>query len=279
MDLRTVIDGLAFAEGLRWRDDRLWFSDMHAGEVHAWSPEGGGTDRVVVRVEGSPSGLGWTPDGDLLVVSMLDRRLLRFDGSGTAAVVADLSAYTPYPINDMVVDAAGRAYIGSFGFDLHGHGEVQPGVVIRVDPDGSHRIVGEDLLFPNGMVITDAGATLVVAESFGDRLSAFTVAADGSLSARRVWAPLSEGVTPDGICLDPQGAVWIASPMSRECVRVLEGGEVTDRIPTGDRMAIACTLGGDDGRELYIATSAHLSPASAAEHREGRIEAATVAVP
>lgn len=289
MGLTTAVEGLAFAEGLRWRDSQLWFSDMHAGEVHAWSPPregaGGGTDSVVVRVTGSPSGLGWTPEGDLLVVSMNDRRLLRLpasDPGGTAVAVADLSDYTPHPINDMVVDRNGRAYIGSFGFDLHGRGELQPSIVISVDPDGTHRVAADDLLFPNGMVIVEGdagdgrpggtGGTLVVAESFGGRLTAFTIGPDGSLSDRRVWAALPEGVSPDGICLDAAGAVWVASPTTRECLRVIEGGQVTDRVATGDRMAIACALGGEDGRDLYIATSAHLSPTSSAQQRDGRIE-------
>lgn len=274
MTLRTIIDGLAFAEGLRWRDGRLWFSDMHAGEVHAWSPDGGGSDRVIARVEGSPSGLGWTPDGDLLVVSMQDRCLVRIGRSGEPGTVADLSDYTPYPINDMIVDDHGRAYIGSFGFDLHGRGELQPSIVIRVDPDGSHRVVADDLLFPNGMVII--GDVLVMAESFGGRLSAFTIRGDGSLVDRRVWAALPEGASPDGICLDGELSIWVASPMTRECLRVREGGEVTGRVSTGERMSIACALGGEGGRELFIATSAHLSPASAAEHRDGRIEVARV---
>lgn len=281
MSLRTVIDGLAFAEGLRWCNSELWFSDMHAGEVHAWSPADGGTDRVVALVPGSPSGLGWTPDGDLLVVSMNDRRLLRLhsaDPAATPVLVADLSDYTPHPINDMIVDRRGRAYIGSFGFDLHGQGELQPSVVISVDPDGSHRVAADDLLFPNGMVIADDGdgEALVVAESFGGRLTAFTIQPDGSLVDRRVWATLPEGVSPDGICLDPEGTIWVASPTSRECLRVLRGGTVAERVSTGERMSIACALGGDDGRDLYIATSAHLSPSGSAQHRDGRIEVTRV---
>ena len=278
MGLDTVVDGLAFAEGLRWRDSQLWFSDMHAGEVHAWSPPGPGaprgTDRVIARVSGSPSGLGWTPDGDLLVVSMNDRRLLRLHGAdpdATPVAVADLSYYTPHPINDMIVDPQGRAFIGSFGFDLHGRGELQPSIVIRVDPDGSHTVAADGLLFPNGMVIIE-GATLVVAETFGGRLTAFTIADDGSLHDRRAWALLPEGVSPDGICLDSRGAVWVASPTTRECVRVLEGGEVTDRVSSGERMSIACALGGEAGSDLYVATSAHLSPTTSAQHRDGRIE-------
>ena len=281
MALETIVDGLAFAEGLRWHDSQLWFSDMHAGEVHAWSPAGGGTDRVIARVAGSPSGLGWTPEGDLLVVSMNDRRLLRIhssDPGATPVAVADLSDYTPHPINDMIVDPAGRAYIGSFGFDLHGRGDLQPSIVISVDTDGSHRIAADDLLFPNGMVILNHGVsnTLVVAETFGGRLTAFALAPDGSLQDRRVWAGLPEGVSPDGICLDGAGAIWVASPTTRECLRVLEGGEVTNRVPTGERMSIACAVGGDDGRDLYIATSAHLSPTTSAQHRDGRIEVSRI---
>ena len=281
MALRTVIDGLAFAEGLRWCNSELWYSDMHAGEVHAWSPAGGGKDRVVAVVPGSPSGLGWTPDGDLLVVSMNDRRLLRLhaaDPASTPVPMADLSEYTPHPINDMIVDTRGRAYIGSFGFDLHGQGELQPSIVISVDPDGSHRIAADGLLFPNGMVIVNdtKSETLVVAESFGGRLTAFTIRPDGSLTDRRVWAALPDGVSPDGICLDSAGAIWVASPTTRECLRVLEGGAVTERVATGQRMAIACALGGGDGRDLYIATSTHLSPSGTAQHRDGRIEVTQV---
>lgn len=278
----VVVEGLAFGEGPRWRDGRLWFSDMHGHVVQTLDPSTGAVD-TVVEVPGAPSGLGWGLDGSLLVVSMDDRRLLRVRGDGDTRVldeVADLSGYTPYPINDMVVSAVGTAYIGSFGFDLHGGGAPVETVILAVAPDGSHRVAAEGLAFPNGMVITPDGSTLVVGESFGARLTAFSIAADGTLRDRREWASLGTGgAMPDGICLDASGCVWVASPGTRECLRVREGGEVAERVSTGDRMAIACMLGDDDRRTLYILTSKGLDPVKARELRTGRIERVRVDVP
>jgi sugar lactone lactonase YvrE len=191
-------------------------------------------------------------------------------------VLADLSSYTSHPINDMTVDLSGTAYVGSFGFDLYGRGAPAPAGVIKVAQDGSHSLAAGDLQFPNGMVVADGGATLVVAETFAGRLTAFTRRDDGSLTDRRTWAQLAEGVSPDGICLDRRGAIWVASPTTRECLRVLEGGEVTDRITVGGRMAVSCTLGGADGASLFVATSGHLSPAGTRKHRDGRIEVTRV---
>lgn len=273
----TVVDGIAFAEGLRWHQGELWYSDMHGGAVHAWSPGDG--DRVVVRLDGAPSGLGWTTTGRLLVASMEDRHLLVADDAGRLEVLADLSGFGPHPINDLVVDGHGRVYVGSFGFDLWGGGEFAPGPVIGVDPDGAASVVADGLAFPNGMVLADGGATLIVAETFGGRLTAFARAADGSLRDRREWAALPAGVTPDGICIDAEGAVWAASPGTCECVRVAPGGQVLDRVSTGARMAITCALGGDDGRRLFIATSPDPRPAAARSGRDGRIDAVTVDVP
>src|SRR3954452_17095083 len=221
-DSEVVVEGLAFGEGPRWRRDRLWFSDMHDGAVKTYTPATGGLD-VAVAVPGKPSGLGWDADGHLLIVSMDDRRLLRFDGDALAEV-ADLSGYTPHPINDMVVSASGTAYIGSFGFDLHAGEAPRPTVLLAVDvATGAHRVVAEEMRFPNGMVITPDGSTLIVGESFGASLTAFTVEADGSLGNRREWAALPGGAIPDGICLDAEGCVWVSSPVTREFLRVREG--------------------------------------------------------
>jgi sugar lactone lactonase YvrE len=274
--VEIVVDGLAFAEGLRWHHDALWYADMHAGEIHSWSTGSG--DTVVAEIPGPVSGLGWAPNGDLLAVSMDDRRLLQVDLKGPPATVADLSAHTPHPINDMTVDATGRAYIGTFGFDFHAGADFQTGLVLQVDPDGGHRIAADDLWFPNGMVLTDLGRTLVVAETYGGRLTAFARNDDGSLADRRVWAQLPAGVLPDGICLDADGAIWIASTTTSECLRIVEGGDVVDRVTVGERMAVACTLGGDDGRTLFIATSEHLAPEDTRRHRSSRIEATTVEI-
>lgn len=254
---RLLLDGLAFGEGPRWYDERLYFSDIGAREVR--SVDLAGHSEHIVRVPFRPSGLGWLPDGRLLVVSMTDHRLLRLDPTGLVAV-ADLSPYCGGHANDMVVDAAGRAYIGNMGFDLEAEPmEVRPTGLLRVDPDGTVRVVAQELIAPNGMVITPDGATLIVGESGGARLTAFDIAADGSLSNRRSYAGLEGGAVPDGICLDVQGGVWVASPTTFEFLRVLEGGGVSDRIPAGEpagkRKAIACMLGGPQRRSLFLISS------------------------
>jgi sugar lactone lactonase YvrE len=274
----VVVDGLAFGEGPRWRDDRLWFSDMHDHAVKTYTPATGALD-TVVEVAGSPSGLGWDANDHLLIVSMDDRKLLRFDGNARSEV-ADLSGYTAHPINDMVVSAGGTAYVGSFGFDLHGGETPRSTVLLAVDvASGAHRVAVDGLRFPNGMVITPDGSTLIVGESFGSCLTAFTIGANGDLSDRREWAALTGGVMPDGICLDAEGCVWVSSPVSREFVRVREGGEQVARVSSGDRMAIACMLGDDDRRTLYMLTSKGLDPQKAAELRTGRLERVRVDVP
>jgi sugar lactone lactonase YvrE len=270
----VVLDGLAFPEGPRWHEDRLIFSDMHAHEVVALDPSSGKRE-TVVEVPAAPSGLGWLPDGTLLIVSMEDRKLVRHVG-GALVEHADLSPWATFHCNDMVVDAAGRAYVGNFGFDLHAGATPTTATMVRVDPDGHAEPAATDLGFPNGTVID--GSTLIVAESFAGRLTAFDVADDGALSNRRVWAQLDGGAVPDGICLDAEGAIWVASPMTNEVLRVREGGEVTDRIAL-DRGAFACMLGGDDRRTLYICTSSSSDPAACAANRDGRIEAVAVAVP
>ena len=266
-----LIEGLGFLEGPRWRDGRLWFSDFVSRKVH--TVDAGGTLMDVLEVEHVPSGLGWLPDGRMLVVSMEDRRLLRVE-DGSLVLHADLSDYATHHCNDMVVDARGRAYVGNFGFDFEA-GEAPVGAkLVRVDPDGTTHVAAEDLLFPNGTVITPDGRTMIVGESFGSRLTAFDVADEGTLSNRRVWAQLTEGRLPDGSCLDADGAMWVASPTTKEVLRVREGGEVTDRISTGEREAIACMPGGDDRRTLFV-----LASTLAREPGSGSISTVTVDVP
>jgi sugar lactone lactonase YvrE len=268
-----LLSGLRFPEGPRWRGDRLWFSDQYGKQVVA--VDLAGRAESVVDVPGQPSGLGWLPDGRLLIVSMCDRKLLCHEG-GQLREVADLSAIATFHANDMVVDGAGRAYVGNFGFDLHGGGRYCTTSLALVHPDGRVRVAADDLAFPNGSVITPDGGTLIVAETFGARLTAFDVDSEGALSNRRLWAKL-EGAVPDGICLDAEGAIWVASPVSAEVLRVREGGEVSQRIRVATQ-AFACMLGGPERRTLFICTASDSDPAKAAE-RSGRIEYVEVEVP
>ncbi len=274
--LTTVLDGLAFGEGPRWHDGRLWFSDMHAGRVMATTEDGDA--EVICEVPQQPSGLGWDTAGRLLIVSMIDRRLLRLDASGSLTEVANLYEIAPFHCNDMVVSAGGHAYIGNFGFDYTQHAEPKNTNVVRVAPDGTVSEAADDLGFPNGMVITPDGRTIVIGESFGFRLTAFDIDPDGSLSNRRIWATL-DGATPDGICLDAEGAIWLACPMSHRVVRVAEGGRVLDEVSVGDRNAYACMLGGDDRRTLFVCTAESSNPAKTLPKMTGRIEHTRVDVP
>jgi len=222
-----LLADLCFGEGPRWHEDRLWFSDMHDQRVVAVGLDG--RAETVFRVPEDPSGLGWLPDGRLLVVSMRDRCVLRREADGSLVPHADLSGLASFHCNDMLVDSAGRAYVGSFGWDLHGGGTPAPADLVVVAPDGTPSVAAESLEFPNGMVLDDAGRTLVVAETMGRRLTAFDVDAAGGLSRRREWAALD--VLPDGICLDAEGAIWVAAPLERAVLRVAEGGKLLERIP------------------------------------------------
>jgi sugar lactone lactonase YvrE len=278
-ELKTVVEGLAFPEGPRWHDGRLFFSDQHAHQVLAL--DSGGNVEEIVRVEQQPSGLGWTPDGQMLIVSMLDRRLLRLDQSGSGdahlSEVADLSKLATFHCNDMVVSAEGRAYVGNFGFDLDSGESPRPAAIVMVGPDGAAAIVADEMRFPNGTVITPDGRTLIVGESVAGCLTAFTIEPDGTLSNRRLWAQLT-GATPDGICLDAEGAIWIACPLSNRCLRIAEGGEVLEEIAT-ERPTFACMLGGDDRRTLFICTSEMGLASDTLARRPGRIHTREVDVP
>ena len=276
-DRSVIATGLCFAEGPRWHANALWVSDMHANRVLRLEPDAaGGSARIetIAEVEGQPSGLGWLPDGRLLVVSMTDRRLLRLDPDGLTEH-ADLSGLAGYHCNDMVVDRTGRAYVGNFGFDLHNGAPRKPAELICVEPDGEARVVADDLMFPNGAVITADHRTLIVAESFARRLSAFDLLDNGDLANRRVWAELPDGAVPDGICLDSDGGVWIASPTTSDCLRQREGGEVTHRL-TFDHGAYACMLSDDT---LYVLTAGSSDPDTCRRNRDGQITAVAAPFP
>ena len=246
-ELQTLMTGIVFGESPRWHDDRLWFSDWGAQEVVVVDLEG--ESEVIVRVPSFPFCIDWLPDGRLLIVSASDRLLLRREPDGSLVTHADLSALSEHPWNDIVVDGRGNAYIGNIGFDFP-EAEFAPGTLALVTPDGSARQVADGVAFPNGIVVTPDNSTLIVAESYANRLTAFDIAPDGSLSNRRVWAELGDGV-PDGICLDAEGAVWYGDVPNKRCVRVREGGEVLQAIDL-DRGCFACMLGGPDGKTLFM---------------------------
>jgi sugar lactone lactonase YvrE len=277
-DLTVLLDGLLLPECPRWHDDRLWFSDVHDGRVWAMTEEG--QAEPMVRVVDQAGGIGFLPDGRLLVVSMLGRALLRLDRDGLTEVV-DLDRFSPYPWKDLVVTADGRAYIGNYGHDA-GRGEEPKGApMVCVEPDGEAWVVAEQLLFPNGAVVHPGdGRTpvLLVAESFGQRISAYDLEPDGSLSAPRVWADLRPNV-PDGMSLDASGAVWVADPVFNGVMRVEHEQGVVQWLSTGNQSAYGCALGGSDGRTLYVCTGRSTDPAKTGDLRSGRIEAARVAVP
>jgi sugar lactone lactonase YvrE len=272
----VILDGLLFPEAPRWRDGVLWLSEKRAGRVLGVAPDG--TVVSAISVAGEPGGIGWMPDGRMVVVSMASRTVVHIEGDAVAGVHADLAPLTTYRCNDMVVDRRGNAYVGDFGYDMAARQAPAPGVLVLAPASGdAPRIVGEGLHFPNGAVVTTDGSTLVVAESAANRLTAFTIDADGGLSDRRVWADLGSTV-PDGICLDRSGAIWVADPLGNQVVRVGEGNVVLDRIATGQG-AFACELGGDDGRTLFVCTYDAAASASPNPTPVGRLEATRVEVP
>jgi sugar lactone lactonase YvrE len=241
--MRTLMEGIGLGESPRWHDGRLWFSDWVAQELIAVSPDG--ESEVVANVRSLPFSIDWLPDGPLLITS--GRQLLRMEPDGSLVTHRDLSELSEHGWNEIVVDGHGNAYVNNIDFDMMGGEEPKPGIIGVVTPDGEARQVADGLAFPNGMVVTPDGSTLIVAESYKGRLTAFDIDEDGGLSNQRVWADLGEG--GDGICMDAEGAVW--SPRFQSCVRVAEGGEVLDEIEL-DRFCFACMLGGDDGRMLFM---------------------------
>jgi sugar lactone lactonase YvrE len=290
--IRTVLQGMSYLECPRWHEGRLYVSDFYTQRVVAVDLDRGGEAETVATVSEQPSGLGWMPDGTMLVVSMRDRRVLRVRDGGDPAVHADRSELAPWHLNDMVVDAEGRAYVGNFGFDLMSGAAIRSTCVVRVDPDGTAAVAADDLRFPNGTVIFPDGRTLVVAETLAGRLTAFDVGADGSLANRRVWAQLSEaadtddmgellaagGVAPDGIALDAEGAIWAADALGGRVLRVREGGQIVDETARGTGV---CGGGraGADGRTLVMCAAPSFAEHERRDTREAQLLACEVDVP
>jgi sugar lactone lactonase YvrE len=282
---RMLAEGIYFGEGPRWRAGRLWFSDFYAQAVKSVSPAG---DVVTeFTIDDRPSGLGWMPDGSMLIVSMVKRQVLRRFADGRVATHADLSNLATFHCNDMVVDAHGNAFVGNFGFDLDAElvargpesvlGDHPTAKLVCVLPGGAVRVAAEGMHFPNGSVITPDGRTLIVGETLSMALTAFDLAADGALSNRRVWASTAPRA-PDGICLDAEGRIWIANPLAPECALIAPGGEVIEVIDTGDP-CYACMLGGEDGLTLHMLTAETSLAHEAAARPAGKLLVATVDIP
>ena len=279
-----VAGGLAFPECPRWYGGRYWLADMHVAKVLSYAPDRWEAARVELELDQTggdarTAGIGFLPDGRLLAVSSLDATVLRREANGDVVVHADLHDVTRGWCNDMVVDGRGRAYVGSYGAD-YAAGESHSDVPLAlVEPDGSTRSVGEPLAFPNGTVLTPDGRTLVVAESLAEQLTAFTVADDGALSDRRVWAELPDGVRPDGTCLDADGAIWISSFVTGEVLRVHEGGRISAAVEVPERLPFACALGGDDRRTLFVCAASTWRPEETVPGRAGVVAVCEVDVP
>jgi sugar lactone lactonase YvrE len=291
---RTVdelFSGGGFFEGPRWRDGTWWVSDFYRHTVSRVAPDG--TESVVVEVAAQPSGLGWLPDGSLVVSSMKDHRVLRWDGA-ELTTLADLSGMVGGHLNDLVTDATGRTWVGNFGFDLMGGGAPAPADLIRVDPDGTVTVAATDLYFPNGTVITPDGSTLIVGETTGNRYTAFTIEADGTLTGRRSWAEFgslpvadtfAEGlgqikVAPDGCTLDAEGHIWAADALGNRCVRVAPGGAIVEEVTVPGGLGVyACALGGPDGTTLLLCAAPDFFEHNRAVAREAVLCTVEVDVP
>ena len=281
----VLAEGIYFGEGPRWHEGRLWFSDFYAHAVKSVSLAG--DLRTELELDDQPSGLGWMPDGSLLVVSMTKRQVLRRRPDGSLGLHADLSAIAGFHCNDMTVDVQGRAYVGNFGFDLDAAlvsrgteaviAEHPTARLVMIDPNGAVRVVSDEMHFPNGTVITPDGKVLIIGETLAGRLTAFDIGAEGDLSDRRVWASTWPRV-PDGICLDAGGRVWVANPIAPECVLFAEGGEVVEVIDTG-QPCYACMLGGEDGRSLFMLTAKTSIGHEAAQGPSGKLLVAEVEQP
>jgi sugar lactone lactonase YvrE len=248
--LKHLIGGIDFGEGPRWHEGRLWYSDFHQKTVYSVGFDG--NRKVELVLDDQPSGLGWMPDGSMLVVSMIKRQVLRVTGD-EVFVHADLSDLATWHCNDMVVSSSGHAYVGNFGFDLEGQTEPCAAAVIHVSPDGKTSIAADELAFPNGSVITPDEKTLIVGETFGNCYRSFSIREDGSLSEPSLWAEVP-GMFPDGCTMDAEGAIWFADASIPRIVRVVEGGEILEEVET-PQVPYACMLGGDKGTTLFVLTA------------------------
>jgi sugar lactone lactonase YvrE len=264
---KLLASGFTFGEGPRWHGELLWFSDMLGEAVH--TADLAGVVATIPLPGHAPSGLGFRRDGTLLIVSTQRRHILGYN-DGASTVVADLSDIAPADLGDMVIDDSGRAYVGSQA--------AARGLIARVDPDGRVVVVADDLDFPNGMVITPDRSTLIVAESLGRRLTAYAIGEDGSLHSRRIWADALDGF-PDGITLDADGGVWVSMTLTHQYERIIEGGNVTERIHIGERAAIACMLGGPEARTLFLLSNVGANPKHLVGTKTSQVDVVTVKVP
>jgi sugar lactone lactonase YvrE len=250
--LTEFASGHQFLEGLRWHDGALWASDFFSKRVLKFADDG--TATTIAEIPGVPSGLGFLTDGSTLVVSQTDTTIQRIAADATVSTFADFSSIAGGPGNDMLVTADGHVYVGNFGFAI-GSEDPKPTALAHIDPQGNLSRVDGDVLFPNGMAVTPGGV-LLVAETFRHRITAFDIGPDGSLSNQRVWAQLEESFNPDGIALDTDGGVWFGNALTMGddsgFYRVIEGGEITDKVPVSGAQAVACAFGGDDLATLYM---------------------------
>ncbi|MFW8565262.1 SMP-30/gluconolactonase/LRE family protein [Orrella sp. 11846] len=289
--LDVIADGLTYLEGPRWHDGALWFVDFYTYGVYRVDAEG--QARKIVHIEQQPSGLGWLPDGQMLIVSMKDRKVLRLQADGELVEHADIGNLCGGHANDMVVAPNGNAYIGNFGFDLMGGAPYEPADLILVRPDGTSQTVATDLGFPNGMVITPDEKTLIVNELFGNRISQFEILDDGTLGPRRDFADFGQlgdepdlgkrleaaKIIPDGLALDAEGAVWFADTINQRAVRMAEGGEILEVVDTAPEGVFAVALGGDDGRTLFLCVAPDWDEGARKVATEARMLATRVDVP
>ncbi|KWR90624.1 SMP-30/gluconolactonase/LRE family protein [Cupriavidus sp. IDO] len=290
-DIKVVANGFHYLEGPRWHNGTLWFVDFYTYGVYRVEPDG--LVKKIAHIEHQPSGLGWLPDGRMLVVSMKDRKVMRQENDGSFVVHADIWDYCGGHANDMVVAPNGDAYVGNFGFDLMGGAGHRNTGLVLVRPDGSAQKVADGLAFPNGTVVTPDGKKLIVNELFGNKISQFDIKPDGTLGASRDFANFGDlgdepdsgvrlqraKIIPDGLALDAEGAVWIADTINRRALRIAEGGGILDEVNIAPEGVFAVALGGEDGKTLFMCAAPDWDEGARKAAREGRMLSTRVDVP